>query len=54
MLIAGRLATVIYFLYFPVLWLTSKLEKPLPLPQSISTPVLKGKPVGAARLMEKA
>jgi quinol-cytochrome oxidoreductase complex cytochrome b subunit len=39
----GQVATVYYFLHFLVLMpLLSKFEKPLPLPTSISEPVLKG------------
>ena len=42
-LILGRIATVYYFLHFLVLLpLVSKYEKPKPLPESISQPVLKG------------
>jgi ubiquinol-cytochrome c reductase cytochrome b subunit len=42
-LIVGRIATVYYFLHFLVLLpLVSKYEKPRPLPESISEPVLKG------------
>ena len=41
-LLIGRLATAYYFLHFIVLLpLVSKFEKPRPLPESISTPVLK-------------
>ncbi|MCK8785521.1 cytochrome b N-terminal domain-containing protein [Roseomonas sp. NAR14] len=56
---AGRLATAYYFLYFLVLlpWLGVK-ERTLPLPESISRPVLRGGgplPAGAAaKPMEKA
>ncbi|MCC7272696.1 MAG: cytochrome b N-terminal domain-containing protein [Alphaproteobacteria bacterium] len=39
----GRIATAWYFLHFLVILpLLGKLERPLPLPTSISTPVLKG------------
>jgi ubiquinol-cytochrome c reductase cytochrome b/c1 subunit len=41
-LIIGRVATVYYFLHFLVLLpLVSRIEKPKPLPESISQPVLK-------------
>jgi quinol-cytochrome oxidoreductase complex cytochrome b subunit len=41
-LIIGRVATVYYFLHFLVLLpLVSRIEKPRPLPESISQPVLK-------------
>jgi quinol-cytochrome oxidoreductase complex cytochrome b subunit len=41
-LIIGRIATVYYFLHFLVLLpLVSRIEKPRPLPESISQPVLK-------------
>jgi quinol-cytochrome oxidoreductase complex cytochrome b subunit len=41
-LIIGRIATVYYFLHFLVLLpLVSRIEKPRPLPDSISQPVLK-------------
>jgi ubiquinol-cytochrome c reductase cytochrome b subunit len=36
----GRIATAIYFAYFPVLWFISGNEKTLPLPASISEAVL--------------
>ncbi len=47
----GRLATAYYFAHFLILMpLLGKFERPLPLPASISEPVLKG----AASQMEKA
>jgi quinol-cytochrome oxidoreductase complex cytochrome b subunit len=48
----GRIATAVYFGFFPLLWLLGKIEKPRPLPLSISAPVLKAKT--AAQPMEKA
>ena len=55
----GRLGTIYYFLHFlVVLPVLGKLERPLPLPESISKPVLRGGgplPLGAAaKPMEKA
>ena len=54
----GRLATLYYFLHFLVILpILGKLERPLPLPESISRPVLGGgkMPGGAtAKPMEKA
>jgi ubiquinol-cytochrome c reductase cytochrome b subunit len=39
--VIGRVATMYYFLHFLVILpIIGKLEKPLPLPESISTPVL--------------
>jgi quinol-cytochrome oxidoreductase complex cytochrome b subunit len=53
--IVGRVATAAYFLFFPLLWILGKVEKPKPLPQSIAAPVLKGASAGhAAQPMEKA
>ncbi|HXP95589.1 MAG TPA: cytochrome C, partial [Telmatospirillum sp.] len=53
--LVGRVATAAYFLFFPLLWVLGKLEKPKPLPQSIAAPVLKGASAGhAAQPMEKA
>ena len=56
--VLARLATAYYFLHFLVLLpLLGKLERPLPLPESISRPVLGGGPLpgGAmAKPMEKA
>jgi quinol-cytochrome oxidoreductase complex cytochrome b subunit len=48
----GRIATAVYFLFFPFLYLLGKIEKPKALPQSISASVLK--PAAAAQPMEKA
>ncbi len=57
-LIIGRIATAYYFIHFLVLMpLLGTIERPRPLPTSISEPVLKGggTPVGAtAKPMEKA
>jgi ubiquinol-cytochrome c reductase cytochrome b/c1 subunit len=54
----GRVATAYYFIHFLVLMpLLGKLERPLPLPESISRPVLGGEPHpsgAAATPMEKA
>ncbi len=55
----GRLGTIYYFLHFLVILpVLGKLERPLPLPESISKPVLRGGgplPSGAAaKPMEKA
>jgi ubiquinol-cytochrome c reductase cytochrome b subunit len=55
----GRLATFYYFLYFLVLLpMLGRYERPLPLPESIARPVLRGGgplPAGAAaQPMEKA
>ncbi len=56
--VIGRLATLYYFLHFLVILpILGKLERPLPLPESISRPVLGGgkMPSGAtAKPMEKA
>ncbi len=56
--VIGRLATLYYFLHFLVILpILGKLERPLPLPESISRPVLGGgrMPGGAtAKPMEKA
>jgi ubiquinol-cytochrome c reductase cytochrome b subunit len=52
----GRLGTAYYFIHFLVLMpLLGKLERPLPLPESISRPVLGGGPLPAAAVqpMEK-
>jgi ubiquinol-cytochrome c reductase cytochrome b/c1 subunit len=57
--VLGRIGTVYYFLHFLVLLpLLGKLERPLPLPESISRPVIAtgGGPLpggAAAKLMEK-
>ena len=59
-MILSRIGTLYYFLHFLVLLpILGKLERPLPLPESISRPVLGGgggpMPAGApARPMEKA
>ncbi|HYF08515.1 MAG TPA: cytochrome b, partial [Acetobacteraceae bacterium] len=54
----ARVATAYYFLWFLVLLpLLSRLERPLPLPESIARPVLGGGPLPAgamAKPMEKA
>ncbi|MCA3311767.1 MAG: cytochrome b/b6 [Roseomonas sp.] len=54
----ARIATAYYFAYFlVVLPLLARLERPLPLPESISRPVLGGGPLpmgAAAKPMEKA
>jgi ubiquinol-cytochrome c reductase cytochrome b subunit len=55
-ILIGRIATIYYFAHFLIIIpLLSKLERPLPLPNSISEPVLRsGGPVPAgARPMEK-
>jgi len=56
--ILARLATAYYFAYFLVILpLLSRLERPLPLPESIAKPVLGGGPLPAsatAKPMEKA
>jgi ubiquinol-cytochrome c reductase cytochrome b subunit len=42
--VMGRVATAYYFLHFlVVLPILGKIEKPLPLPESISSPVVKRK-----------
>jgi ubiquinol-cytochrome c reductase cytochrome b subunit len=42
-ILIGRLATAYYFLHFLVILpIVGMIEKPLPLPESISQPVLKG------------
>jgi len=55
-LLIGRLATAYYFLHFVIVFLLSYLERPRPLPSSISEPVLKGGGAAAgaaAKPMEK-
>ncbi len=56
--VAARLATAYYFAYFLVILpLLARLEKPLPLPESIARAVLGGGPLpggAAAKPMEKA
>ena len=45
--VLGRVATAYYFLHFLVLLpLLGKIERPLPLPESISNPVLRGRGPG--------
>jgi ubiquinol-cytochrome c reductase cytochrome b/c1 subunit len=55
--VIGRLGTLYYFLHFlVVLPVLGKLERPLPLPESISRPVIGGGPLpagAAAKPMEK-
>jgi ubiquinol-cytochrome c reductase cytochrome b subunit len=58
-IVIARIATAYYFLYFLVLLpLLGRIERPLPLPESIARPVLRGGgplPAGAAaKPMEKA
>jgi ubiquinol-cytochrome c reductase cytochrome b subunit len=57
-LVIGRIATAYYFLHWVIVFVLSYVERPRPLPASISEPVLKGGggiPAGApARPMEKA
>src|SRR5690606_8219802 len=54
----GRIATIYYFAHFLIIIpLLGKLERPLPLPASISEPVLRGSghaAAGATRTMEKS
>jgi quinol-cytochrome oxidoreductase complex cytochrome b subunit len=55
--VVGRIATAAYFLFFVAVYFLSHIERPKPLPASISEPVLKGggSPAGArAKPMEKA
>jgi ubiquinol-cytochrome c reductase cytochrome b subunit len=55
-IVIGQLATLYYFVHFLILFpLIGKLERPLPLPTSISSAVLKGGPrlAGAGAPMEK-
>ena len=56
--VLGRLGTAYYFLHFLVILpVLGKLERPLPLPESISRPVLGGGPLpggAVAKPMEKA
>jgi len=54
--VVGRIATAAYFLFFVAVYFLSYIERPKPLPASISEPVLKGggSPAGArAKPMEK-
>ncbi len=54
-LILGRIATIYYFFHFIILLpLLGWFERPLPLPTSISQPVLGGRTAATARHMEKA
>jgi len=56
-LIVGRIATAYYFLHFVIMFFLSYVERPRPLPSSISEPVLKGGGAtagAAAKPMEKA
>ncbi len=54
-LILGRVATIYYFFHFIILLpLLGWFERPLPLPTSISQPVLGGRAAATARHMEKA
>jgi ubiquinol-cytochrome c reductase cytochrome b/c1 subunit len=51
----GRAATIVYFLFFPTVWLLGKIERPRPLPQSIAAPVLtRASASKVAQPMEKA
>ncbi|MBF0095168.1 MAG: cytochrome b N-terminal domain-containing protein [Alphaproteobacteria bacterium] len=49
--LVGRIATIYYFAHFAFLPILGWIERPRPLPESISAPVIKG---GAAKMMEKA
>jgi quinol-cytochrome oxidoreductase complex cytochrome b subunit len=54
--VIGRLATAYYFFHFALMWLLGKIERPLPLPTSISAAVTAkggGRVASAARPMEK-
>jgi len=55
-LVVGRIATAYYFLHFVIVFLLSYVERPRPLPSSISEAVLRGGGAGAAaaKRMEKA
>jgi quinol-cytochrome oxidoreductase complex cytochrome b subunit len=50
-LIVGRVATAYYFLHFVIIFVLSYVERPRPLPKSISEAVLKG---GGAAAVVKA
>ncbi|HIJ61299.1 MAG TPA: cytochrome b [Rhodospirillaceae bacterium] len=51
----GRIFSVVYFAFFPLLWVIGKVEKPRPLPNSIALPVLKAGQAGhAEKPLEKA
>jgi quinol-cytochrome oxidoreductase complex cytochrome b subunit len=41
LVLMGQIGTLVYFAFFPLLWIIGKVEKPRPLPQSIAQPVLK-------------
>lgn len=41
--LVSQICAFIYFAYFPLLWFISGNEKTLPLPESISSAVLKSK-----------
>jgi ubiquinol-cytochrome c reductase cytochrome b subunit len=54
--VIGRIATAYYFFHFVLMWLLGKIERPLPLPTSISAAVTAkggGRMAAAARPMEK-
>ena len=54
-LIVGRVATAYYFLHFAIIFVLSYVERPRPLPNSISEAVLKGGgAAAAAKAREKA
>ena len=54
-LIVGRVATAYYFLHFVIIFVLSYVERPRPLPNSISEAVLKGgDATAAAKAREKA
>jgi quinol-cytochrome oxidoreductase complex cytochrome b subunit len=54
-LIVGRVATAYYFLHFVIIFVLSYVERPRPLPNSISEAVLKGGgATAAAKAREKA
>ena len=51
----GRIFSLVYFAFFPLLWVIGKVERPRPLPHSIAAPVLKGAQAGhAEKPLEKA
>jgi ubiquinol-cytochrome c reductase cytochrome b subunit len=54
--VIGRIATLYYFFHFFLMWVLGKIERPLPLPTSISAAVTAkggGRMAAAARPMEK-
>jgi ubiquinol-cytochrome c reductase cytochrome b subunit len=54
--VIGRVATFYYFFHFVLMWVLGKIERPLPLPTSISAAVTAkggGRVASAARPMEK-